>query len=400
MTESTLASPVAGEDDKASLRLDDAQEAAVGHQERAEAAPAAPAANAMPPALDTVTAAELLAAQELHTTRAVAMPLPEAGAIIAAPSLDEPSPSPAAEAAGASAEETAAGALAAEHILAASDSEPSHQPTEAATPSHADADAPRSLTEAIDAAARLAAVEEVAIEVAAPAPAGVEPVADPLPADMGTAPDAPPAMPAPGPVAADGVPSLTRALDAAACLAPELARDTATLPAAAAASERPEPVRDGLPADPDGASPAADLASAPATAAEATAQPLTSALDAAAKLAADATAAAEALESLKRLLHRQHQGPATPAPPADGPAWAAAPPERTNPKPPPLPSPMLPASSDLDEDGQPDDEPQMPVPVPRNRAPERVRFDLRGFLAGFALSWAFGVVLYLFMTAG
>ena len=183
--------------------------------------------------------------------------------------------------------------------------------------------------------------------------------------------------------------------------APELAPDMAALPVAAAASERPEPVHDGPPADPDGALPAADLASAPAPAAEATAQPLTSALDAAAKLAADATAAAEALESLKRLLQRQQQGLATSAPPADGPAWAAAPPERANPKPPPLPSLMLPATGDPGEDGQPDDdEPQMPVPVPRKRAPERVRFDLRGFLAGFALSWAFGVVLYLFMTAG
>jgi hypothetical protein len=157
---------------------------------------------------------------------------------------------------------------------------------------------------------------------------------------------------------------------------------------------------DGPLADPDGASPAPDLASAPAVGAEATAQPLTSALDAAAKLAADATAAAEALESLKRLLQRQQQGLATSPPPAGGPAWAAAPPERANPKPPPLPSLMLPATSDPGEDGQPDEEPQMPVPVPRKRAPERVRFDLRGFLAGFALSWAFGVVLYLFMTAG
>jgi hypothetical protein len=31
---------------------------------------------------------------------------------------------------------------------------------------------------------------------------------------------------------------------------------------------------------------------------------------------------------------------------------------------------------------------------------ERQRLDIRGFLAGFVLSWAFGVVLYLFMTAG
>jgi len=395
MTESTLPSPVAGEDDKASLRLDDAQEAAAGHSERAEAAPAAPARSAMPPALDTVTVAELLAAQELSTTREVATPPSEADESIAAPSLDAPSldapsPSLAAEAA----EATAAGA--AEDTPAASDSKPSHNPTEAVTPFPAGADAPRSLTEAIDAAARLAAVEEAAIEVAAPAPASAEAIADPLPADMGAAPDAPPAMPAPGPVAADGVPSPTRALDAAAWLAPELTRDTAALPVAAAASE---PAHDGPPADPDGASPAPDLVFAPAEGAEATAQPLTSALDAAAKLAADATAAAEALESLKRLLQRQQQGLATPAPPADGPAWAAAPPERANPKPPPLPSLML-ASSDPGEDGEPDDEPQMPVPVPRKRAPERVRFDLRGFLAGFALSWAFGVVLYLFMTAG
>ena len=99
MTESTLAAPVAGEDDKASVRLDDAQEAAAGHPERAEAAPAVPAANAMPPALDAVTVAELLAAQELSTTRAMATPPPEADESIAAPSLDEPSPSPAAEAA-------------------------------------------------------------------------------------------------------------------------------------------------------------------------------------------------------------------------------------------------------------------------------------------------------------
>ncbi|HEY5830903.1 MAG TPA: hypothetical protein VIV01_21285 [Hyphomicrobiaceae bacterium] len=381
MTGSTFPSPVAGEDDKASLRLDDAQETAAGHPEHAEAAPAAPAASAMPPALDTVTVAELLAVGELSTTREVATPPSEADESIAAPSLDAPSldapsPSLAAEAA----EATAAGA--AEDTPAASDSKPSHNPTEAVTPSLAEGDAPRSLTEAIDAAARLAAVEEAAIEVAAPAPASAEAITDPLPADIDAAPDAPPAMPAP--VAAAGVPSPTSALDAVA----------------AAASVRPEPVHDGAPADPDGASPAADLASAPAAGAEATAQPLTSALDAAAKLAADATAAAEALESLKRLLQRQQQGLATPAPPADGPAWAAAPPERANPKPPPLPSLMLPATSDPGEDGEPDDEPQMPVPVPRKRAPERVRFDLRGFLAGFALSWAFGVVLYLFMTAG
>ena len=83
-------SPVAGEDDKASLRLDDAQEAAVGHPEHAEAATAAPAASAMPPALDTVTVAELLARRELSTS-GDGTPPPEADESIAAPSLDAPS---------------------------------------------------------------------------------------------------------------------------------------------------------------------------------------------------------------------------------------------------------------------------------------------------------------------
>jgi hypothetical protein len=41
------------------------------------------------------------------------------------------------------------------------------------------------------------------------------------------------------------------------------------------------------------------------------------------------------------------------------------------------------------------------LPALRPRpAPERRGLDVRGFLAGFALSWAFGVVLYLFLTAG
>ena len=218
MTESTLPSPVAGEDDNASLRLDDAQETAAGHPERPESAPAAPAASAMPPALDTVTVAELLAARELSATREVTAPPPEAHESIAAPSLERAKsrrakPGPCG---GSSRGATAAGAPAAEDTPAASDNKPSHHPTEAVTPFPADADAPRSLTEAIDAAARLAAVEEAVIEVAAPAPASAEAIADPLPADMGAAPDAPPAMPAPGPVAADGVPSPTRALDAVA----------------------------------------------------------------------------------------------------------------------------------------------------------------------------------------
>lgn len=95
-------------------------------------------------------------------------------------------------------------------------------------------------------------------------------------------------------------------------------------------------------------------------------------IDAAAKLAADATAAAEAVETLKRLLQAQL---AASRPPADmapvvalsvGPAAAAAAE--------PLPSAPL--------------------------APEQRRPDIHGFLAGFVISGAIGAVLYLYMMAG
>ena len=67
--------------------------------------------------------------------------------------------------------------------------------------------------------------------------------------------------------------------------------------------------------------------------------------------------------------------------------------------PPPLPS--LPLHAVHDGSGRTTLRPAVLAPPPPRRAQsERVRFDVRGFLAGFALSWAFGVVLYLFMTAG
>jgi hypothetical protein len=100
-------------------------------------------------------------------------------------------------------------------------------------------------------------------------------------------------------------------------------------------------------------------------------------IDAAAKLAADATAAAEAVETLKRLLQAQlaaSRPPADSAPvvalsvgpvgPAPGAAAAAE----------PLPSAPL--------------------------APEQRRPDIHGFLAGFVISGAIGAVLYLYMMAG
>jgi hypothetical protein len=157
----------------------------------------------------------------------------------------------------------------------------------------------------------------------------------------------------------------------------------------------------------DAQSAVADTLPAPATAPlpDATAaqsiEPLTSALDAAVRLAADANVAAEALENLKRLLEHKQQmenqlqhvaagsnpGPATDNASASAPA-------------PPLP---LPLHAEQDAAGAPTARPAVLPPPPRQRPrapPERRGFDLRGFMAGFALSWAFGVVLYLFMTAG
>jgi hypothetical protein len=118
---------------------------------------------------------------------------------------------------------------------------------------------------------------------------------------------------------------------------------------------------------------------------------LTQAIDTAAKLAADANAAAEALDNLKRLL-RQGLPPPTHQPPRALPGvrypqqLASAP--SLLPKPPPVPA----AASTRRL-------PVAPLPAPPPTA-EPMRIDVRGFLAGFALSWAIGVVLYLFMTAG
>ena len=67
---------------------------------------------------------------------------------------------------------------------------------------------------------------------------------------------------------------------------------------------------------------------------------------------------------------------------------------------PPPPLPLYPVRS---SDGnmpalrpaQPRFEPPAPY-VPE----ERARPDVRGFLAGFALSWAIGAALYIYLTAG
>jgi hypothetical protein len=131
-------------------------------------------------------------------------------------------------------------------------------------------------------------------------------------------------------------------------------------------------------------------------------RPLSSALDAAARLAADANAAAEALANLKRLLERQLPNvAASPAPARPAEPEAAAPaPIALAPAMAPQP-PSLPLHAMRDGSGRTTLRPAMLAPLPPRAArPERTLLDVRGFLAGFALSWAFGVVLYLYMTSG
>src|SRR5262245_19868904 len=129
-------------------------------------------------------------------------------------------------------------------------------------------------------------------------------------------------------------------------------------------------------------------------------EPLASALDAAVRLAADASVAAEALEKLKVLLQHKQQLEglrstqpvlaqlSPPAEPSAGEAQAIAQPVL-----PPLPLPVPAAHASLGRT-------RLPLLPPPRAFFERRGLDVRGFMAGFALSWAFGVVLYFYMTAG
>ena len=131
-------------------------------------------------------------------------------------------------------------------------------------------------------------------------------------------------------------------------------------------------------------------------------QPLANAYGATAKLAADATAAAEALENLKRLLERQLPNPAqTPRQPARERLVETA----VTHDPSRLPRQEDESAARVPE--MPEHRPQpageKPLPRPRARKSswrERRQFDFRGFMAGFALSWAIGAVLYIYLTAG
>ena len=128
-------------------------------------------------------------------------------------------------------------------------------------------------------------------------------------------------------------------------------------------------------------------------------EPLASALDAAVRLATDASVAAEALENLNRLLQHKQQleglrsAHVALARPAEGAEVSAL--EAQAPAPPVLPLLPLPVLAGEGLVGSK----QLPF-LARGPSPERRGLDVRGFMAGFALSWAFGVVLYFLMTAG
>lgn len=136
----------------------------------------------------------------------------------------------------------------------------------------------------------------------------------------------------------------------------------------------------------------------PAAASPADTAPATDALDAAAKLAADANAAVAALESLSRMLE-DHQRAAAAQPEAPAPEMAHQVPQQ----PPRVPHPVPRAQPEP----RPALDPAAPLPaavLPEIKPPVPVRegrhFDMHGFFAGFALSWAIGAVLYIYLMAG
>jgi hypothetical protein len=202
---------------------------------------------------------------------------------------------------------------------------------------------------------------------------------------------------------------------------------------------RPEPA---LPEPPLPEPPRAELPRAQPPR-EATVAPIATALDAAAKLAADADAAAAALESLTRML-QAHRRPAStipapqdvaqrPAEPAPRPTAAEPRAEQMAPRPGVAEAfaaqvnyaPVAPRSDVAEHDPlqmaprqpRPIQRPVQLVPKPTN-LPEPLRpvrppmlrptpmardsrqFDLRGFLAGFAFAWAIGAMIYIYLLAG
>ena len=171
--------------------------------------------------------------------------------------------------------------------------------------------------------------------------------------------------------------------------------------------------------------------------------PINTALDAAAKLAADADAAAAALESLTRML-QAHRRPASMIPASQdvaqrpvepAPRPAASEPDAEQMAPRPAMAETLAAQVNYAQAGPRPDAPEhdplqmaprQPRPVQRpvqlvprpTNLPEPLRpvrppmlrptpmardsrqFDLRGFMAGFAFAWAIGAMIYIYLLAG
>jgi hypothetical protein len=180
-------------------------------------------------------------------------------------------------------------------------------------------------------------------------------------------------------------------------------------------------LQEPLPEEPPGEEPLPEPPR-PEPASEATVTPIATALDAAAKLAADADAAAAALQNLTRML-QAHQRPASMIPsPMQHAALRGTAPQSPESEARPVP---MPPRSTLPPDPlqrvappRPEQRPIqriMPRPAPQypaarpirpptlrpTPAPRDVRqFDLRGFLAGFALSCAIGALIYMYLIAG
>jgi hypothetical protein len=115
-----------------------------------------------------------------------------------------------------------------------------------------------------------------------------------------------------------------------------------------------------------------------------------SAVDTAAKIAAEANATAEALENLKRLLAQKLPPVGVPIPPAEPASTGAV-----------QPPPVHFLASQQPALELPVDEPAeagLPPPMAGGRS-RSGGLDMRGFLAGFALSWAFGIVLYVYLVS-
>jgi hypothetical protein len=179
--------------------------------------------------------------------------------------------------------------------------------------------------------------------------------------------------------------------------APSPATDASEVAAADSPGFKPSEDWQGFAGDAPHAPP---VATSPEAAMMQRMQPLSSALDAAVRLAADANVAAEALENLKRLLEHKQQVERMLPPRHPSPASAAGPDIAEASAPPPDALPPLPLPLHAQPDGESGSTHASLPPRRKRPPPERRGLDVPGFMAGFALSWAFGVVLYFFMTAG